>query len=36
MDVENIEPSTTTDHYNNWVANIEEISHTHSTDEPQA
>ena len=36
VDIENIEPTTTADHHNDWVADIEEISNTHRADEPQA
>ena len=36
VDIENIEPTTATDHHNDGVANIEEISHSNCTDEPQA
>ena len=36
VDIENIEPATAADHHNDWVANIEEISHSDGTDEPQA
>ena len=36
VDIENIEPATAADHHNDGVANIEEISHSNGTDEPQA
>ena len=36
LDIENIEPTTAADDHNDGVANIEEVSHSHRTDEPQA
>ena len=36
VDIENIEPTTATDHHNDRLAHIEEISHSHRTDEAQA
>ena len=36
VDIENIEPTTAADHHNDRLAHIEEISHSHRTDEAQA